>query len=87
MSIQAKQTTVTVTTYDIELKLTQDQLDWLVAFCGEIGGNFPVDPLNPKASRISPLREVTDELYDKLIQYRKSLVDVRQVNYVNRKGI
>ncbi len=85
MSIQAKQTTVTVTTYDIELKLTQDQLDWLVAFCGEIGGNFPSE--GTRTSTITPLRQITDKIYDELNQYRKDLIDVRQFNYVNRKGI
>lgn len=83
MSIQAKQTTVTVTTYDIELKLTQDQLDWLVSFCGEIGGNLPSD--NTRLHTQSPLREITDNLYTTLNVYRKNPIDVRKFHYVNFK--
>lgn len=85
MSIQAKQTTVTITTYDIELKLTQEQLDWLVAFCGEIGGNFPSD--KTRIHTTTPLRQITDKLYDSLLQYRNEIIDVRKYNYVIQKKV
>lgn len=57
--------------YEVTLKLDQEQLDWLVDFCGNISGKYT-----------SPLRQVTDKLFGDLKVYRKEKVNTEKVHWV-----
>ncbi len=61
--------------YEVTLKLNQEQLDWLSSFCGEISGHYE-----------SPLRQVTDTLYHELKKNRSKIIDVSKTNWVTFKG-
>ena len=57
--------------YEVTLKLNQEQVDWLWSFCGEINGTYT-----------SPLRQVTDEIYDQLKKYKPRKVDITKEHWV-----
>jgi hypothetical protein len=75
-----ERTIVVPATYELCLKLTQEQLDWFHSLCANISGNLPVD--STRMSRTSPLREITDDVYYKLMPYCKDKVNIRKVHWV-----
>lgn len=58
-------------TYDISFKVDQQQLDWLVGFLGDISGPCT-----------TPLRVVTDQLYDYLKPFKKEKVVIECFHYI-----
>ncbi len=73
-------TIVVPATYDINLKLTQEQLDWFHSLCGSISGNIKVT--DSRFSATSPLREITDKLYENLGTHVKHRVNITRTHWV-----
>lgn len=66
-----EKTVVVPASYEVTLKLDQEQLDWLVDFCGSISGTYT-----------TPLRRVTDKIYEELKVYRKEKINTVKTHWV-----
>jgi len=75
-----ERTIIVPATYDITLKLTQEQLDWFHSLCANISGNLQA--VDSRFSPTSPLREVTDKLYETLGTHVKYRVNITRTHWV-----